>query len=52
MGKEEVIGLAGDAWALVEAEPVTDPSAPPPVRRAHPMQYRLTRLDVDARNRF
>jgi SAM-dependent methyltransferase len=51
MNKEEVIELAGDAWALVEAEPVADPSAPPPVRRAHPTQYRLTRHDADARNR-
>lgn len=51
MDKEEIIGLAGDARALVGAQPVTDPSAPPPVRRAHPTQYRLTRQDVGARNR-
>jgi SAM-dependent methyltransferase len=51
MDKEEVIGLAGDAWALAGAKPVTDPSAPPPVRRAHPTQYRLTRQDVNPRNR-
>jgi len=43
MDEEEVVGLAGDAWTLVAAQPVTDPSAPPPVRRARPMQYRLTR---------
>jgi 2-polyprenyl-3-methyl-5-hydroxy-6-metoxy-1,4-benzoquinol methylase len=45
MDQEEVISLAGDAWALVATQPVTDPSAPPPVRRAHPTQYRLTRND-------
>lgn len=48
MDQEDVIGLAGDAWALVAAQPVTDPSAPPPVRRAHPTQYQLTRNDRNA----
>jgi len=43
MGEEEVTGLFGDAWELAEAEPASDPTAPPPVRRARPTLYRLTR---------
>jgi 2-polyprenyl-3-methyl-5-hydroxy-6-metoxy-1,4-benzoquinol methylase len=45
MDQEDVIGLGGEAWALVDAQPIADPSAPPPVRRAHPTQYHLTRND-------
>ena len=43
MGEDEVIGLLGDAWELAEAEQAAGPAAPPPVRRARPTLYRLTR---------
>ena len=43
MGTDEVIGLFGDGWELVHAEPDADPAAPLPVRRARPTAYRLVR---------
>ena len=45
MDEQDVIRLFGDTCQLVRVEPVTDPSAPLPVRRARPTLYRLTRND-------
>ncbi|MEK6228146.1 MAG: class I SAM-dependent methyltransferase [Actinomycetota bacterium] len=45
MDKEEIIRLFGDAWELVEVvdvEPLAE-SMPPPIRRARPRGYRLSR---------
>ncbi len=36
MSHEEVTGLSGAAWELVEAEAVTGPGVPPPVRWVRP----------------
>ena len=47
MGEDEVAGLFGDAWELVEAEAVAGPGVPPPVRRVRPVVYRLIRKDAD-----
>jgi SAM-dependent methyltransferase len=46
MGEEEVVGLFGDAWSLIQAVPVADPTVPPPLRRARPAVYLLTRKDA------
>jgi SAM-dependent methyltransferase len=43
MDEHDVIGLFGDSWELEQAESANDPTAPPPVRRARPALYRLTR---------
>jgi SAM-dependent methyltransferase len=43
MDEQDVIGLFGDSWELEQAESANDPTAPPPVRRARPALYRLTR---------
>ena len=46
MDQEEIARLADDAWELVQVEPAgqTDRAdLPPPVRRAGPTTYRLTR---------
>jgi SAM-dependent methyltransferase len=43
MDEQDVIGLFGDSWELEQAEPASDQTAPPPVRRARPLLYRLTR---------
>jgi SAM-dependent methyltransferase len=43
MSDADVGGLFGAAWTLDAAEAVIDPSAPPPLRRARPTLYRLTR---------
>ena len=47
MDKEEIIGLFGDAWELVEVVDVESlaKSMPPPIRRARPRGYRLSRKD-------
>lgn len=46
MSQQEVTGLFGAAWELVEAEEVTGPGVPPPVRWVRPTVYRLIRKDV------
>jgi SAM-dependent methyltransferase len=46
MSQEEVTGLFGAAWELVEAEAVTGPGVPPPVRWVRPTVYRLIRKDA------
>jgi len=46
MSQEEVTGLFGAAWELVEAEAVTGPGVPAPVRWVHPTVYRLIRKDA------
>lgn len=46
MSQKEVTGLFGAAWELVEAEAVTGPGVPPPVRRVRPTVYRLIRKDA------
>jgi SAM-dependent methyltransferase len=43
MDEQDVIGLFGDSWELEQAESASDATAPPPVRRARPSLYRLTR---------
>jgi hypothetical protein len=45
MDEEEISGLFGDAWELlgvVDIEPLAE-SMPPPIRRARPRAYRLSR---------
>jgi SAM-dependent methyltransferase len=46
MDREELIRLLGDTWELVSVESATDPSTPPPIRRAVPTLYRLRRKVV------
>jgi hypothetical protein len=46
IAEEEVVGLFGDGWKLLEAHDITDRSMPPPVRRARPHWYRLTRQNA------
>jgi len=46
MSQEQVTGLFGAAWELVEAEAVTGPGVPPPVRWVRPTVYRLIRKDA------
>jgi hypothetical protein len=46
MSQKEVAGLFGAAWELVEAEAVTGPGVPPPVRWVRPVVYRLIRKDA------
>jgi SAM-dependent methyltransferase len=43
MDEQDVIGLFGDSWQLEQTESASDATAPPPVRRARPSLYRLTR---------
>lgn len=43
MDEKDVVALFGDAWELVSVEALEDPSMPPPIRRARPTVYRLTR---------
>lgn len=43
---EEVAGLFGAPWKLLDARDITDRSMPLPVRRAHPHWYRLVRQDT------
>lgn len=51
MSQDEVTGLFGAAWELVEAEAVTGPGVPPPVRWVRPTVYRLIRKDAGAEPR-
>jgi SAM-dependent methyltransferase len=44
MSEEDVSALFGGGWKLEAAEPAADSSSPPPVRRARPTAYRLTRV--------
>jgi SAM-dependent methyltransferase len=43
MDQEEIIGRFGDAWELSDVQSVAQADMPPPVRRARPTLYRLTR---------
>jgi hypothetical protein len=43
MDREELVTLLGDGWDLETAESVVTEEMPPPVRRAEPTLYRLTR---------
>jgi SAM-dependent methyltransferase len=43
MDREHLIVLLGDGWDLEDAESVVTEDMPPPVRRAEPTLYRLTR---------
>lgn len=43
MEEAEVVALFGDAWELVDVYALEDPGMPPPIRRARPTVYRLTR---------
>ena len=43
MDEQDLIGLFGDSFQLEQAEPASDAKSPPPVRRARPSLYRLTR---------
>ena len=45
MDKEHLVTLLGDAWELQHAQSVVTEDMPPPVRRAQPTLYRLTRGD-------
>jgi len=46
MDQEDITALCGDAWRLVEVEPLNLDDAPAPIRRAGPTTYRLTRTGV------
>jgi SAM-dependent methyltransferase len=43
MDREQLVALLGDGWDLENAESAVTEEMPPPVRRAEPTLYRLTR---------
>jgi SAM-dependent methyltransferase len=43
MDQDELTGLLGDAWELLDVESAADPSMPVPMRRVAPKLYRLRR---------
>lgn len=48
MDKEDLVALLGDGWDLEHSQSVVTEDMPPPVRRANPTAYRLTRRTGDA----
>jgi len=47
MDREQITGLLGDRWELMDVAAAADQSTPWPVRRAAPTLYRLTRKPDD-----
>jgi SAM-dependent methyltransferase len=43
MDKEDIVALLGDGWDLEHSQSVVTEDMPPPLRRANPTAYRLTR---------
>jgi SAM-dependent methyltransferase len=43
MDKEDIVALLGDGWSLEQSQSLVQEDMPPPVRRAGPTIYRLTR---------
>jgi SAM-dependent methyltransferase len=43
MGRDQLVALLGDRWDLESAQSAVTEEMPPPVRRAEPTLYRLTR---------
>jgi hypothetical protein len=43
MDQEEIVALLGDGWQLEEVRSGVSAELPRPIRKAEPMDYRLTR---------
>jgi SAM-dependent methyltransferase len=48
MDEEDIVGLLGDGWDLAHSESIVTDDMPPPVRRANPTRYRMTRRAAPA----